>query len=116
MQFEYQDEKVRKILCDAKTLQRKVGLEFGKQIKKRMNQIEATDNFNEYLTIVRFGNPHPLEGNLDKCFGIGITGNYRIVVEPLETELDMESLKDFKKINIKGVLDYHGGKNEWIIP
>ena len=52
----------------------------------------------------------------DKYFGISITANYRIVVEPLETELDMESLKNCKLLNIKGVLEYHDGKNEWIIP
>lgn len=116
MQFEYKDEKVRKILCDAKTLQRKVGLEMGRKIKQRMNQLEATDNFNEYLTKIALGKPHPLEGDLDKYYGISITANYRIVVEPLETKLDLESLKNCKVLNIKGVLDYHGGKNEWIIP
>ncbi len=116
MQLEYHDEKVRKILCDAKTLQKKVGLEMGKKIKQRMNQLEAADNFNQYLTKIALGKPHPLEGNLDKCYGISITANYRIVVEPLETELDIESLKNCKILNIKGVLDYHGGKNEWIIP
>lgn len=116
LQFEYHDEKVQRILCDAKTLQRKVGLEIGRKIKRRMNQLEAASDFNQYLTKLRFGNPHPLEGNLDKCFGISITSNYRIVVEPLETELDIESLKNCKVLNIKGVLDYHGGKNEWIIP
>lgn len=116
LQFEYQDEKVCKILCDAKTLQRKVGLEMGRKIKQRMNQLQAAENFNQYLTKIALGKPHPLEGNLDKCFGISITANYRIVVEPLETELDIESLKNCKILNIKGVLDYHGGKNEWIIP
>ena len=116
MQFEYQDEKVKKILCDGKILQRKVGLEIGKKVRQRMNQLEAANDFNEYLTKLRFGNPHPLEGDLDKCFGISITGNYRLVVEPLETDLDIESLKKCKILNIKGVLDYHGGKNEWIIP
>ena len=93
MQFEYRDEKVKRIICDAKILQRKVGTEIGKNLKKRLNQIEATDNFNQYLTKVAFGKPHPLTGVLDNCFGIWITANYRIVVEPLETKLDMESLK-----------------------
>ena len=91
MQFEYQDEKVRKILCDAKVLQRKVGLEIGRKVKKRMNELESAENFNLYLTQVGLGKPHPLTGNLDNCYGIHITANYRIVVEPLETELDMES-------------------------
>ena len=116
LRFEYQDEKVQKILYDAKTLQRKVGLEIGRKVKLRMNQLEATDNFNEYLTKIAFGKPHPLEVKLDKCYGISITANYRLIVEPLDTELDLESLKDCKVLNIKGVLDYHGGKNEWIIP
>ena len=116
MQFEYQDEKVRKIICDAKVLQRKVGLEIGKKVKQRMNQLESAENFNQYLTKIGFGKPHPLVGDLDKCYGIYITANFRMVVEPLETELDMESLKNCKLLNIKGVLEYHDGKNEWIIP
>ncbi len=116
MQFEYQDEKVQKILCDAKILQRRVGLEIGKKIIQRMNQLKAGGNFNEYLTKIILGKPHPLKGNLNNCYAISITTNYRIVVEPLETKFDLESLKNCKVLNIKGVLDYHGGKNEWIIP
>ena len=116
MQFEYQDEKVRKILCDARTLRRKVGIDMGRKIKQRMDQLQATENFNQYLMKIALGKPHPLDGDLAKCYAISITANYRIVVEPLETELDIESLKNCKILRIKGVLDYHGGKNEWIIP
>lgn len=81
MQLKYQDDKVQRVLCDPRILQKKVGLEIGRKIKLR-----------------------------------SITANYRIVVEPLDTELDIESLKSCKILNVKGVLDYHGGKNEWIIP
>ncbi len=116
MQLEYQDEKIKKILCDTKILQKKVGIERGRKIIQRLNQLEAADNFNQYLTKIALGKPHPLQGNLERCYGISITANCRIVVEPLKTELDMESLKNCKVLNIKGVLDYHGGKNEWIIP
>ena len=116
LQIEYHDEKVRKIMCDAKVFQKKVNLDIAKSIKRRMNQLEATDNFNEYLTKVALGKPHPLEGNLKGCFAISISPNYRLIIEPLETKLDMESLKKCRKINIKGVLEYHGGKNEWLIP
>lgn len=116
LQFEYKDEKVKKILCDTKILQRKVGLEIARKVKQRMNQLEAVENFNMYLTKIGLGKPHPLLGDLDKCYAIHITKNYRMVVEPLETELDMESLKKCKILNIKGVLEYHDGKNEWIIP
>lgn len=116
MQFEYKNDKVKKIINDSKLLQKKVGLEIGKSLKKRINQLEAANNFNEYLTKIGLGNPHPLTENLDKCYSISITANYRLIIEPLTESLDIESLKDCKILNIKGVLEYHDGKNEWIIP
>ncbi len=112
MQLEIYDEKVRKIIYNANLLQKKVGFENSKMIKKRMNQLKSADNFNQYLTLIALGKPHPLNGDLSKYYGISITANYRMVVEPLETKLDMNSLKNCKVLNIKGVLDYHGGKYE----
>lgn len=85
-------------------------------MKKRLNQLQATDNFNEYLLKIGLGKPHSLKGNLEKCYGIFISKNYRLVVEPVSENLDLESLKACKVLNIKGVLDYHDGKEEWIIP
>ena len=76
----------------------------------------AQFNFNQYLVELRFGKPHLLEDNLKGCFGISITGNYRLIVEPKSNKLDNISLKKCKTIIVKGVVDYHGGKNEWIIP
>lgn len=116
MQFEYQNNKVQKILCNHIELQKRVGPELGKKIMLRLKQLEAAENFNMYLTKIALGKPHPLNCDLDNCFGISITGNYRIVVEPLYTKLDIESLKECKVVKIKGVLDYHGEKNEWLIP
>lgn len=116
MQLLFFDKKVQKILGDNKLLQRKVGLEIGKKTKQRLEQLEASDNFSMYLTELRFGKPHLLDGNLSNCYSISVSANYRLIVEPIGTKLDIESLKDCKEINIKGVLDYHDGKNEWIIP
>lgn len=116
MQFKFDNPKVEKIITDTKVLQKKVGLEIGKSIKKRLNHLEAADNFNEYLTRIGLGNPHPLSGNLDRCYSISVTANFRLVIEPESESLDMDSLKVCKNIIIKGVLEYHDGKNEWIIP
>ena len=66
-------------------------------------------------TFIGLGNPHPLSGNLDRCYSISVTANFRLVVEPESDSLDMESLKVCENIIIKGVLEYHDGKNEWII-
>lgn len=116
LQIEYTNLKVQKIICDTKQLKKKVGLEIGKKVILRLNQLKATENFNMYLTQIRLGNPHPLSGNFYSCYAISITANYRLIVEPMETKLDMESLRNCKKIDVKGVVDYHDGKNTWIIP
>lgn len=116
MKFEFSNKKVQKIMEDSNILKGKVGLEIGKGIIKRLNQLESTNNFYEYLTCVGLGKPHPLNGDLDTCYGIHVSANYRLVVKPVTNSLDLESLKKCEIIDIKGVLDYHGGKNEWIIP
>ena len=90
-----------------KLLTAKIGLSMAKTVKQRYNQIEACENFKEYMN-TGLGIPHPLSNKLKDYYAIRITGNYRLIVRP-------ESLSS-DKIIIKGVLDYHGDKNEWIIP
>lgn len=116
MQLIYSNNKVQKIIEDPSKLQKTVGFEIGRNVKKRLNQLESANNFNEYLTRIHLGKPHPLEGELEKCFGISVTVNYRLIIEPIADSLDMESLKECKILDIKGVVEYHGKKYEWIIP
>lgn len=116
MTIEYYDEKVSKIMLDTKKIQKKIGTNMGKLLIKRINQLKASNNLYEYLTYIKLGSPHHLKGDLDTCYGISISANYRLIIEPLVKKLDFESLKQCTTINVKGVIDYHGGKNEWIIP
>ena len=115
MVLEAHDKKVEKILNDSNRILKKIGLDKAKMLKLRLNQLQASNNFKEFLDM-GLGKPHPLTGNLDKLYSINITANYRLVVEPLVEMLDNESLKKCRNINIKGVMDYHAGKCEWIIP
>ena len=105
MEIEFENQKTQKEMCDMKLLTAKIGL--SKTVKQRYNQIEACENFKEYMN-TGLGIPHPLSNKLKDYYAIRITGNYRLIVRP-------ESLSS-DKIIIKGVLDYHGDKNEWIIP
>ena len=115
MQLVVQDPKVKKIIEDADKLVKKVGVEIAKMVKRRINEIMASPNFKEYLNY-GLGKPHPLSGNLNHLFGIHLNKNYRLIVEPLSEKLDDNSLKECKNVNIKGVVEYHDGKNEWLIP
>lgn len=115
MQLEVHDPKLEKLLNDSNALIRKIGLEMVKMLKKRFNEMKASPNFKEYVSY-GLGKPHPLKGNLDKLYGIHLNKNYRLIVEPLVEEINDINLKECKNINIKGVVDYHDGKLEWLIP
>ncbi len=107
--------KVEKIINDNDKLIKKVGLELAKKIRLRINQMKAAPNFKAYLDY-GIGKPHPLTGDLNDLFGVSLTQNVRLVIEPLIEKRDNESLAVCKNINIKGVMDYHGDKKEWLIP
>lgn len=115
MQLEINDNRLKKLINDPNKLIKKVGREVARKIHQRFNELRATSNFKEYLDN-GIGKPHPLTGNLDKLFGISLNRNYRLIVEPMVNSLDDKSLRECKRINIKGVMDYHDGKYVWLIP
>lgn len=115
MQLEINDNRLKKIINDPNKLIKKVGLEMAKKMHQRFNELRASSNFKQYLDN-GIGRPHPLTGNLYNLFGISLNKNYRLIVESLIDGLDVESLHECKKIEIKGVMDYHDGKYVWLIP
>ncbi len=115
MQIDADNKKLRDLLADTNKLQKKIGAEMTRMLKKRLDQLKAAENFKQYLD-TGLGDPHPLVGDLDNLFGIKINRNYRLIVEPLSEKLDDDSLKKCEKVNLKGVADYHDGKLEWLIP
>lgn len=116
MDIEYANNKIERVMTDAKLLVKKVGAPNAKTIIKRLNQLSAFSNIAE---LMRSGidNPHPLNNNLYGNIGWSITGNLRFVLDiglaKNEKYSEVAYLKE--KITIKGVTDYHGGKDEWII-
>lgn len=115
LQIEADNRRLEKKLSDIENLKKTIGIDMTRALKQRIDQLRAADNFKEYLDI-GLGDPHPLVGNLDNLFGIKINRNYRLIVEPLSDMLDDDSLRKCKKVNLKGVTDYHDGKCEWLIP
>ncbi len=115
MQLVVLDKKVEKIINNSNNLIKKVGFELAIKIKQRLNELSSYSNFYLYLK-QGIGKPHHLSGNLEKFYGINLSKNYRLLVEPLVDNFDIETLKICQKINIKGVVDYHGGKCNFIIP
>lgn len=115
MQIEFDNEVVRLIFNDFTLMQRKVGKDMTKSIKKRVDSLKAANNFAIFLQ-TGLGKPHSLEGNQKGLYGVNVSANNRLIIMPIADDLSAESLKKCELIVIKGVEDYHGSKNEWLIP
>lgn len=115
MELKYRKPLVEKYFNNFNLMGRKKGQDIAKIVKRRCNQLKASDNFSIYLC-TGLGKPHSLDDNLKGCYGISITGNLRLVVRPDVENLEPDSLKKCDSVIIEGVVDYHGKKHEWIIP
>ena len=110
VKIEYTNERVKQYFENYNNMQRKCGFEITKSIKKLMNSLVAANDFKIYLT-TNLGKPHLLHGDLKEFYAINITGNFRLIVKPVSNN----STDNCTGIIIKGVMDYHGEKYEWII-
>ena len=115
IQILYDNPKVEKAFSNLEQMQKAHGKDFTKQIVKRCNEIIAMPHFSEYLEL-GLGKPHSLTGELAGCYGVSVTGNIRMIIEPVCEDLTIESLKACDEVIVRGVVDYHGQKYEWIIP
>lgn len=115
MKFKYENRSIEEYFSDFDLMKKKIGKGLTRNIKKRYDQFKAAANFSIYLS-TGLGKPHPLVGNLKGYYGINISGNIRIIVKPDIESLDPASLKKCDSVMIKGVMDYHGQKQEWLIP
>jgi len=96
---------------------KKIGPELTKSVKKRYDQLKASNNFAIYLT-TGLGKPEPLVVDKYGLYEVRITANWRLIIEPVSVDLSPESLAICDTIKIKGVMDYHGkgSNNNWLIP
>jgi len=112
MQIEFANRKLEKLMTDMGLLKKKAGIEIAKSVYKRLNQIEAANNLYVLLQ-TRSGNPEPLNGDMRGTYSITLTANFRLIFKPKD---NMEEVEDCNKVVIMGVNDYHGSKNNWVIP
>jgi plasmid maintenance system killer protein len=111
----YENQRVEKKFSDFDRLAIEIGKDLARTLKKRMNELSAAPSFQSFLSL-RLGKPHSLSGNLDGYFGIHLTPNVRLIVKPSSADNSAESLSICGIVIVKGVSDYHGGKENWIVP
>ena len=120
--FEYEDDKVLNLFADlndvmhSKSLLRKtIGVDLARQIKKRYDQIRAFSSFYSFQAS-GYGKVEALTGDLKGYYSVRLNSNYRLIIKPKSIDLNTNSLKECDTVIIKGVIDYHGRGNNWLIP
>lgn len=78
-------------------------------IQRRLTQMRASSS----LGRLSLGRPHPLSGSREGQYGIGLSGNFRLVVEiamePIPAKDDgTADLLAVTDIRVLEVVDYHG--------
>ena len=111
----YESKRIERFFSNYDLMWKKIGEVKTKAIKKHIDRLKASPNFMVFIKL-GLGHPHALTGDLAGYYGITITGNTRLVVKPECDTLNPAALSACTDITVKGVGDYHGGKNEWIIP
>lgn len=121
MQIEYENHQVKKMFDDFENigttkhlLEKKVGKELTKAIRKRIIQIIAAETFDIYLKNSP-RKPHLLVGGGIR-YSVHLTSNWRLIIKPKITENTIAQLRECQTILIEGVVDYHGKKEHWLIP
>lgn len=112
MKITYATEKIEKIFEDTEQLKRKTG-QMARKIIQRLDALRASNTFGIFLA-TGLGRPERLTGDLEGYYSIRITDNYRLVVWVNMPQNG--DVRDADQVMVKGVVDYHGRKNDWILP
>lgn len=112
MKITYANQRVEKFFTDYEKMKKKLPLDWVKSIKKHIDHLKAAECFGDFLKL-GLGRPEPLSGYKNIRYSLKITGNVRLIIEPNATE---DTVMVCSEIEIEGVSDYHGGKENWYIP
>ena len=112
MKITYANKKVEKFFTDYSKMKKKLPFEWVRSIKKLMDQLKAADNFGTFLSL-RLGRPERLSGYKRITYSLHISANVRLIIELNAAE---DEVKICEEIEVEGVSDYHGDKNNWYIP
>ncbi len=110
MQIEFANNKLKRQMESEAEMKKAYG-DKAKRLKLRLSLL----NNAETLADVPHEPPprcHPLKGEYEGCYAVDVSGNWRLVFEPIVDESsDPENKKlnpaDVRAVRILGVIDYH---------
>ena len=112
MRISYANKKVEEFFTDYSKMRKKMPFDWVRSIKKIMDHMMAADNFGIILAL-GLGKPEKLSGYKRVTYSFHVSKNVRLIVELNATE---DTIKICEEIEVEGVNDYHGKKDNWYIP
>lgn len=112
MRVTYANTKVEKYFSDFNKLKKELPVEWVRTIKKHLNNLEAADCFGDFLKL-GLGRPEQLTGYKQVRYSLRVSANARLIIELNATQ---DTIMICDEIEIEGVSDYHGDKENWYIP
>lgn len=112
MKITYTNGKVERYFTDYRKMQKKLPAEWVRTIKKHMDRLEAAECFGDFLSL-RLGKPEQLVGYKNVRYSLHIAPHVRLILEPNATQ---DTVMICSEIEVEGVSDYHGDKENWYIP
>ena len=112
VEITYANSKVKKYFEDYSKMQKKLPFEWVRTIKKHMNHLRAAECFGDFLKL-GLGKPEQLTGYRQIRYSLHIAPNARLILEPNATQ---DTVMICTEIEVEGVSDYHGSKENWYLP
>ena len=110
MEVLFSNETCASYFTDANLMRKKLDAKIVKAIYKRFFELQSFETSSELL-VSGLDHPHYLTGNYKGLIAWSIDRKYRLI---LSFSNEKENKKT-QKVIIKGVVDYHGNKDKWII-
>lgn len=111
MRITYANARVERYFTDFQKMKRKLPNEWVRTIKKHLDRLEAADNFGVFLSL-GLGKPEKLKG-YESRYSLRVSPNARLIIEVDDAQTAVQLCEE---VEIEGVSDYHGDKENWYIP
>lgn len=112
MKITYANQKVEKFFLDYDKMKKKLPAEWVRTIKKHIDRLIAADTFGDFLA-VGLGKPEQLSGYKQIRYSLHVAPHVRLIIEPNAAQ---DTVMICEEIEVEGVCDYHGSKENWYIP
>lgn len=115
VQLMYPNKGMERLFADPRLAIKKLGRDIAKKLYLRKDQLEAADCL-KILLDGKIGRCHPLHHEFEGMFGLDLKDQIRLIIKPYGNDacIDYAECILCEHVEIVGVVDYHGKKNEWL--